>query len=120
MLDYKIIDTVLDFEDEEISVYHSTLKVMSDDYTRIGKSIDKDNFKVFMDPARAGAEKAVLDTLLQYKPSKIVYMSCNPETLVRDLKTLLSTKEYKITFATPYDMFPHTKHVEMLVALEKK
>ena len=83
-------------------------------------NIDKDNFKVFMDPARAGAEKAVLDTLLQYKPSKIVYMSCNPETLVRDLKTLLSTKEYKITFATPYDMFPHTKHVEMLVALEKK
>ena len=73
-----------------------------------------------MDPARAGAEKEVLDTLLHYKPSKIVYMSCNPETLVHDLKTLLSTNEYKITYATPYDMFPHTKHVEMLVALERK
>ena len=83
-------------------------------------NIAKDNFKVFMDPARAGAEKEVLDTLLHYKPSRIVYMSCNPETLVRDLKTLLGTNEYKITYATPYDMFPHTKHVEMLVALERK
>ena len=80
--------------------------------------IDKP-FKVFMDPARAGAEKVVLDTLLKYKPTTIVYMSCNPDTLVRDIQILLKSNEYKITYATPYDMFPHTKHVEMLVALEK-
>ena len=82
--------------------------------------IIKSNFKVFMDPARAGAEREVLDSLLATKPSTIVYMSCNPETLARDLKTLLATNEYTITYATPYDMFPHTKHVEMLVSLKKK
>lgn len=41
---YKIIDTFLDFEDEEVSVYHSTLKITDDDYIKIGKNIDKDNF----------------------------------------------------------------------------
>lgn len=81
--------------------------------------MSESNFKVFMDPARAGAEREVLDTLLKYKPSKIVYMSCNPETLARDLKVLLDSKEYKLTYATPYDMFPHTKHIEMLVALDR-
>ena len=41
---YEIIDTFLDFEDEEVSVYHSTLKITDDNYIKIGKSIDKDNF----------------------------------------------------------------------------
>ena len=81
--------------------------------------ISKNTFKVFMDPARAGAEREVLDTLLSLKPSKIVYMSCNPETLARDLQILLKTNDYKLTFATPYDMFPHTKHIEMLVCLQR-
>lgn len=44
MLNYKIIDTFLDFEDEEVSIYHSTLKLMDSDYIMIGKNIDKDNF----------------------------------------------------------------------------
>ena len=82
-------------------------------------NISNGNFSVFMDPARAGAETEVLTTLLKHKPKSIVYMSCNPDTLVRDLKTLLSTNEYKITYATPYDMFPYTKHIEVLVQLTR-
>lgn len=74
---------------------------------------------VFMDPPRAGSDEAFLSSVLKLSPDKIVYVSCNPETLARDLK-YLTNRGYKVKKAQPFDMFPFTKHVETLVLIQKK
>ena len=94
-----------------------------------------DNAYVVLDPPRKGCDKKVLDAILSAKPEKIVYVSCSPQTLARDLgilcgtlyydgnelkKSLEISGVYKITKVQPYDMFPQTKHVETLVSLEYK
>lgn len=73
---------------------------------------------VFVDPPRIGCVKTVLDKILELKPSKIIYLSCNPETLARDL-SILTKDSYKIKSITPFDMFPQTNHVETLAVLSK-
>jgi 23S rRNA (uracil1939-C5)-methyltransferase len=60
----------------------------------------------------------VIETILSAEPKRIVYVSCNPATQARDLN-LLDVK-YKVTAVQPVDMFPHTHHVENVVALELK
>lgn len=73
---------------------------------------------VFLDPPRAGCSMKFLKSLLISQPEKIVYVSCNPETLARDLR-FLTKKDYKIKRAIPFDMFPQTGHIEMVVSLDK-
>lgn len=73
---------------------------------------------VFMDPSRAGADRRFLNAIRNVAPEKIVYISCNPETLARDLSYL--SKDYRITKIQPVDMFPMTKHIETIVLLIKK
>ena len=73
---------------------------------------------VVLDPPRKGCDKKVVDALLSAAPDKIVYISCNPATLARDVALLM--QKYDITSVTPYDMFPQTKHVETLAVLEKR
>lgn len=73
----------------------------------------------FVDPPRAGCSKQFLSRLAFLAPSRIVYVSCNPETLGRDLG-FLKNKGYKINVIQPYDMFPHTTHVETVVLLSGK
>lgn len=73
---------------------------------------------VFMDPARAGADRKFLSAITKIKPRKIVYISCNPATLSRDLKSLV--KDYEVVEIQPFDMFPHTRHTETAVVLERK
>lgn len=72
-------------------------------------------FSIVLDPARVGCSEKVVEvaTLAQ----KIVYVSCNPIALSKDLKIM--TKTHKIKYVQPFDMFPHTKHIETLVCLEK-
>lgn len=70
---------------------------------------------VFIDPPRKGCDKKVIETLLEVEPQKIVYISCNPATLARDLKML--EVKYEIKEVTPVDMFPYTSHVECCVAM---
>ena len=72
---------------------------------------------VFMDPARAGADKKFLNALCNLSPERIVYISCNPETCARDLNIL--TKKYRVTKIQPVDMFPMTKHIETIISLSK-
>lgn len=72
---------------------------------------------VFMDPPRAGSDEAFLSSLLTLAPRRVVYVSCNPETLARDL-AVLCRGGYEAKRAQPVDMFPHTNHVECVVALE--
>lgn len=74
---------------------------------------------VIMDPARVGSDIPFLSSLVKLSPKKVVYVSCNPETLARDL-VYLSKNGYKVKKIQPIDMFPHTDHVETVVLLEKK
>ncbi|MBQ8691098.1 MAG: 23S rRNA (uracil(1939)-C(5))-methyltransferase RlmD [Phascolarctobacterium sp.] len=66
---------------------------------------------VLLDPPRAGCEGRVLEAITKVKPERIVYVSCNPASLARDL-AYLEGNGYKITVVQPVDMFPFTSHVE--------
>ena len=73
---------------------------------------------VVIDPPRKGCELKAIETLLKLKPSKIIYISCNPATLARDLKLLDGI--YNATYVQPVDMFPYTTHVECVALMELK
>lgn len=73
---------------------------------------------VFVDPPRKGLDNTTIQNLLKIEPEKIIYISCNPATLVRDLKML--EEKYEIKDITPLDMFPWTKHVECVSLLGLK
>ncbi len=73
---------------------------------------------VITDPPRAGCSKRFLDSLLKLLPDRIVYVSCNPETLSRDLFALRKGG-YRVNKIQPVDMFPHTEHIETVVLLSK-
>lgn len=75
---------------------------------------------VFLDPPRSGSTEEFLDALLRMEPERVVYISCNPETLARDLKYLTGKSAYRVAEATPVDMFPFTEHVETVVLLSRK
>ena len=70
---------------------------------------------IIVDPPRNGLNKKTINSIIKLLPNKIIYVSCNPITLVRDLKIL--EQKYNIIEITPYDMFPNTKHVETLCVL---
>lgn len=74
---------------------------------------------VVVDPPRKGCDRALLDSIIKAEPKKIVYVSCDPSTLARDLKYLCSEK-YKLCEVQPVDMFPMTKHVESVAKLVKE
>ncbi len=65
-----------------------------------------------MHPSAAG-------NILAFQPREILYVSCNPSTLVRDLASLLEGGKYTITDIIPVDMFPHTHHIETVVRLAR-
>jgi 23S rRNA (uracil1939-C5)-methyltransferase len=71
-----------------------------------------------MDPPRKGSDKRFLDAVIKLKPSRIVYVSCDPSTLARDVAYL--SKSYKINKIQPVDLFPQTFHVETIVELTLK
>ena len=73
---------------------------------------------VLMDPPRAGSDKAFLSSMVKMGPKKVVYVSCNPETLARDVDWL-EKNGYKAKGVWPVDMFPHTGHVEAVTLLVK-
>lgn len=75
---------------------------------------------VVLDPPRAGCAKSLLEAVLKIAPQRVVYVSCNPATLARDLKILCEGGGYRLTEATPADMFPGTLHVECVVLMTKK
>lgn len=75
---------------------------------------------VFMDPPRAGSDTKFLDSLIKMSPKTVVYVSCNPETLARDLDYVTKNSDYKISKIRPVDMFPHTAHIETVVQLVRK
>lgn len=79
-----------------------------------GKRIDA----VIMDPPRSGSTTQFMDSVVRMSPDKIAYISCNPETLARDLN-YFTIKGYRVKECTPVDMFGFTKHVEVICILTK-
>lgn len=73
---------------------------------------------VFVDPPRKGLDKNTIENLIKIKPEKIVYISCNPSTLVRDINLLKDS--YNSTEIQPIDCFPYTSHVECITVLQLK
>lgn len=73
---------------------------------------------IILDPPRAGIHPDVARVILEAAPRRMVYVSCNPASQARDLSILC--RDYRITAVQPVDMFPHTMHVENVVALERK
>lgn len=72
---------------------------------------------LIMDPPRAGLTPAVHDALAKLQPKQIAYISCDPATLARDIKRILDNG-YRLVSITPFDLFPHTAHIETIVLLE--
>jgi 23S rRNA (uracil1939-C5)-methyltransferase len=78
-------------------------------------SMDHGTCTVVVDPPRVGLHKGVVEAILDVNPEHLYYVSCNPETLARDLRLLVS--KYTIEKVQPMDFFPHTDHVETAVKL---
>jgi len=74
---------------------------------------------VVVDPPRKGCEEIVLKTIAEMKPKKVVYVSCNPSTLARDV-AILTEYGYEMKVTQPVDMFPHTGHVETVVLMSRE
>lgn len=73
---------------------------------------------VILDPPRKGCQPEVIEALANLKPEQIVYISCHPATLARDLNLLCQQADYKLTWVQPADFFPQTPHVETAVILQ--
>ncbi len=73
---------------------------------------------VIVDPPRAGLDNVTKNTIMKFKPNKIIYVSCDPMTLARDLKDL--SNKYNISKITGLDMFPYTHHCESITVLERR
>lgn len=73
---------------------------------------------IVVDPPRKGCDETLLDTMVEMRPERIVYVSCDSATLARDLKYLCE-RRYEIQRVKPVDQFPHTVHVETVVLLTK-
>lgn len=84
------------------------------DFSKTSEKIDV----VFVDPPRKGCDEKFLYSLMKLSPDRVIYISCNPSTLARDLFTL--KEKYKVEVIQPVDMFPHTFHVECIASLKLK
>ena len=73
---------------------------------------------VVLDPPRKGLDNKTIQNLLKIRANKIVYISCNPATMARDIKIL--SDMYEIKVVQPVDMFPYTRHVECVLVLCRK
>lgn len=87
----------------------------------VGTILSENNFKadiIIFDPPRAGLDNKSIDNIIKIKPKKIIYVSCDPVTLARDLNIL--KEKYDVIEITPFDMFGNTYHVECVCLLKIK
>lgn len=102
-------------EIKNIEIYNKDAGEFMVQLAEQGEKIDV----VFMDPPRAGSDEAFLSSVVKCSPERIVYVSCNPETLARDLK-YLTKNGYMVKRMRGTDMFPHTNHIETVCLLSRK
>ena len=91
-----------------------------EDFLNIYLEQEKKADLLIIDPPRAGMHPSALPNILKFKTEQIIYVSCNPATLARDLWYILENSDYRIEKIQAVDMFPHTHHIETVVSLVKK
>ncbi len=74
---------------------------------------------ILLDPPREGLNKEAYAEIEKISPEQIIYVSCDPATLARDLRQIIDTGMYKVENLVPFDMFPHTSHIETVVSIQK-
>ena len=94
------------------------IEFICDDAGKFISSYEGDIDVLIMDPPRSGSDETFLSTVMNKRIKKVIYVSCNPETLARDIAYL--SKEYELKYVQPVDMFPMTAHVESVCMLLKK
>jgi len=106
------------FREMEKNITHD-MKNISAIHTKSEEALEyiTDDITLILDPPRAGLDEKVTARILETKPSRVIYLSCNPITQVRDIARLLP--EYKIVHTQGFNFFPRTPHIENLVVLEK-
>jgi 23S rRNA (uracil1939-C5)-methyltransferase len=73
---------------------------------------------LLLDPPRKGLERSCLEAILTARPGRMLYLSCDPATLARDLQQLVGEGEYDVVSLQPFDFFPNTSHIETLAVLQ--
>ena len=96
----------------------SNARFIAGDASKVIKDLNYKPDKIVVDPPRAGLDKDVINKIFEMKPSLVVYVSCDPITLARDLNVF--KEKYTVDKITPVDMFCNTMHVENVVVLERK
>lgn len=100
---------------ENMDFVNAKVEDFLDKYISEGKKADL----LVIDPPRAGMHPSALPNILKFGTKQMIYVSCNPATLARDLEYILENSEYKIEKVQAKDMFPHTHHIETIVSLVK-
>ena len=107
-------------QDGESSLSHlSNIEFIQGKTETVLPNINEEFDTIIVDPSRKGCDIGAIKSILKMKPQNIIYISCDPDTLARDLQLLLNGF-YKITLIQPLDMFPHTHHIETIVILSKQ
>ena len=94
------------------------VKFILNDSTKAVSKLNKKFSKIIVDPPRSGLTKTIIDNILSVNPEEIIYVSCDPVTLVRDI--LLFIDKYSVSEAIIFDMFSYTYHVETMIILKRK
>ena len=100
---------------ENAAFFCSDASMAAAKFAKEGKKFDL----IIVDPPRKGCDQQTLDAICQMAPKKLIYVSCNPATLARDLR-ILEEKGYVTETATPVDLFPRTHHVESVATLSHR
>ncbi|MBK4732856.1 23S rRNA (uracil(1939)-C(5))-methyltransferase RlmD [Oxynema sp. CENA135] len=100
-----------------VEFYQGAVETLLSQPESLGLTGDRPPDLVLLDPPRKGCDRAVLEGLLELRPRQLVYISCKPATLARDLK-ILCEGGYRLTTVQPADFFPQTSHVESAAFLE--
>lgn len=100
---------------KNVTVVNAPVEKLLEDWKKEGKTPDV----IVIDPPRAGMHPDAPGILRDFNPREIIYVSCNPATLARDIPLIAPNGEYRVTDITPVDMFPHTHHIEAVVRMER-
>src|SRR5690606_2647454 len=84
-----------------------------------GIEFPADETAILIDPPRKGCSQEFLDQLIAFGPARVVYVSCNPATQVRDL-AILKEGGFTLEKVQPFDLFPHTRHLECVMTLSRR
>ena len=93
------------------------MRALNEDASNLKKCDIPQNAIVLLDPPRSGLTEKTLRYLLEYRPQTVIYVSCNPSQLAKELVSL--SKYYTVEHAAVFDLFAQTNHAEAVVVLEK-